>query len=339
MEQATKFECKSCDHVWEGDSFSTNDCPNCGSEDINSSSGKSGFVEALKKNLKYIAIGFVVIIVLVFLLKGCSKNINDYKIAPKPSCENGYPELVVTDKNGEKVDTKDFLFKIGGNGTFNASNRVVCGYNGIVFLKFKNDDSNSMNSGKVDATQTLCCSSDPAVDCDCSSSITYGGITDKKNSTFEVIVVGCDKLDKITYSMDGVTQQTSPIFSYPNNKVENFKVYIYCDGNLKDQTPIAEINPNFVKGPLPPNGCNPTANAAINNLFADPVKNVNPFYIAFRDPSGTLVANGTTMKIQTFGNMILDDFQVNNTKHSVKSINLTVDDKTCKILTLTIDYK
>jgi hypothetical protein len=337
MEQATKFECKSCDHVWEGDSFSTNDCPNCGSEDIKSSSGKSGFVDALKKNLKYIAIGFIALLVVIFLLKGCSKNINDFKIAPKPSCENGYPELVVTDKNGEKVDTKDFLFKIGGNGTFNASNRVQCGYNGIVFIKFKNDDGNAMTSGKVDATETLCCSSNPAADCDCNSSITYGGITNKSNTTFEVIVVGCDKLDKITYSMDGVNQQTSAIFNYPNNKVKNFKVYIYCDGNLKDEAPIAIPNPNFV---IPPTGnCESAAKSAVNNLFTDPVNKQHEFLVAFRDASGTLIANGTTMKIQTFGTMITNDYQINNTKHSVKSINLTVDDKNCQIITLTIDYK
>ena len=59
-----------------------------------------------------------------------------------------------------------------------------------------------------------------------------------------------------------------------NNKIENFKVYIYCDGNLKDESPIAIPNPNF-KDIQAGNGAGSPPD--INGFFNDPKNNLFGF--------------------------------------------------------------
>lgn len=112
-----KFKCNACSHVFEGDSYSTQNCPNCGSTDIQEVKSTLS-----KKVLVRILIGVAAIIVILLLFKACKgcqggpQSVNcdlitdcdpiivNVQEGSKAASNNAFIIRVI-DENGEYVDS------------------------------------------------------------------------------------------------------------------------------------------------------------------------------------------------------------------------------------------
>jgi hypothetical protein len=241
-----QFKCKSCSHCWSSDNQKEKDCPNCGSEEIKLLNNEASFLDVLKRNYLYFLLVLIGTILILFFISN-KKNIKEYKLELKPICINGQLEIVVIDSiSGNKANPYDFLFKIGGNGNYSETNKINCGYYGIVYFKLKNEENSNENSGIIDTREEkLCCD----VSCSCETENYIINSIKISNDKFKVVLEGCSSKD-ITYSIDDKNTQADSVFYYPNDKIEFFKISIYCSGKFKDAS-IDIKNPNF-KGALPP---------------------------------------------------------------------------------------